>query len=85
MSGCICSEAITTEGNDAQDFARTHLREIVTLPDEWTSLYRCDATGALWRYWFRHPEMHGGGSPTLSRITHEEAKRDFNVTDFDLS
>jgi len=48
-------------------------------PEEggWRTLYRDPRYGQLWERTYPQSHMHGGGPPSLSRISTEQAKTEF--------
>ena len=53
------------------------LAKVATDQSGWTSLYRDPSDNRLWELTYPHGEMHGGGPPTLRRITAEYALRKY--------
>jgi hypothetical protein len=50
-------------------------------PEEggWRTLYRDPRNGQLWERTYPQSHMHGGGPPSISRITVEQATTDFKL------
>lgn len=67
------------EGNEAQEFARKNLVQILVDDVNWKILHRNPATGEYWEEIFPQSESHGGGPPVFVKISVEEAKREFKI------
>ena len=70
-------------GNEACDridlLTSEYLKHIATDASGWEKLYRDPEDGRYWEHTYPHSEMHGGGPPTLTCISAEEAKRKYGV------
>jgi hypothetical protein len=53
----------------ADHFVRAGSRE-----GGWTALFRDPTDGSLWELTYPHSERHGGGPPTLTQLTDQEAR-----------
>ena len=52
---------------------RTVFREVAKDPTGWRTLYKDPDTNDFWEMTFPLGEMHGGGPPTLTRISPAQA------------
>ena len=66
---CICQEITELEGNDADEYAKNHLKEISVDVENWQVTYECPVIGLKWLKDFPHSELHGGGSPRLRKLS----------------
>jgi hypothetical protein len=76
---CRCGELQRLHGREAQDYARSHLQELVVDAESWQVLYRCQETGRYWKEYFPQPEAHGGGPSELVQIPKELAEEEFDL------
>ena len=67
------------EGNEAGDFARENLIQIVVDDVDWKILHRDASTGDYWKEYFPHSELHGGGPPVFEKISRADAELEFKV------
>jgi len=80
-SACKCDLFTQLEGNEGENYARSHLAEIKTDQINWKTLYKCPTTGKYWREYFPFPEAHGGGPPEFVQISAAQALDEFGVTE----
>jgi Immunity protein 27 len=57
----------------------SRLQRVATDPSGWNTLYRDPRDGRLWELTYQRSEMHGGGPPTLTVVTKDEARRRYGV------
>ena len=57
----------------------SYFEEVEVNGDSWSALYKDPADGSYWELTYPKSNMHGGGSPQLSRIVVEEAKKKYRV------
>jgi len=62
-----------------------HLIEMASREGGWTTLHRDPIDGTLWELTFPESSMHGGGSPTLTEISAEEARELYGAALDDVS
>jgi len=65
---CICQEITEIEGNDADEYAKNHLKQISVDAENWQITYKCPITGFRWLKDYPHSEYHAGGSPRLRKM-----------------
>ncbi len=83
-NACRCDFVERLEGNEGEEYARSHLVEIKRDQVNWKALYRCPTTGKYWKERFPFAEAHGGGPPEFLQILAAEALREFDLTEKDL-
>ncbi len=57
----------------------SRLERLKANPSGWTKLYRDPRDGRLWELSYPMSEMHGGGPPTLTVVTKDEARRRYEL------
>ena len=55
------------------------LEKLASADGGWTTLYRDPGDGRLWELSYPDGQLHGGGPPTLTCITVEDAKRRYPI------
>jgi hypothetical protein len=61
--------------NRIEALIRGHLRKVSTKENGWTHLYIDPNDGRFWELTYPHGDWHGGGPPTLTCVTQDEAQR----------
>ena len=60
------------EGDEAQLLIADKITRLLADSTHWESIFWDAAEGSLWRKTYPNSGAHGGGSPELETITHEE-------------
>jgi Immunity protein 27 len=56
----------------------SYLMKIATDGSGWSTLYQDPGDKRLWELTYPHGEMQGGGPPSLTHLSEEEAKNKYN-------
>jgi len=62
-----------------------HLVEMASREGGWTTLHRDPVDGILWERTYPESGLHGGGPPTLTEISAEEARQRYGAALDDVS
>lgn len=58
---------------------RTSLRRITADSSGWDTLYEDVSDGRFWELTYPHAEMHGGGPPSLTCLSTDDARRKYRA------
>ena len=64
-------------GNEREAFVKQGLMQLKIDALNWRVLWKNPQTGELWKEYFPHSEMHGGGPAEFVKITEKDAKVEF--------
>lgn len=78
---CPCEVLQHLSGAEAQDYERSHLKEVAVDSVRWIALFQCPLTGRWWLHWLPYAEMPGGGPPELTQISRGLALSMFHLPD----
>lgn len=75
---CNCAGSKEFREPEVEGRIKQGLR-IVTSPDGWLTLYRCEQCGLYWEKYYPYGESQGGGPSRLHKVTSEYAKEKYGV------
>ena len=64
-----------------QWLTNSYFQEIKVNADSWSALYKNPDDGSYWELTYPMSHMHGGGPPSLTRISKELAERRYKLMD----
>ena len=79
MIDCKCNLVARIEGNEAEQYAKSHLVEIEKDHINWKTLYRCPTTGKYWKEYFPYGYAQAGGPPELVQVSAVQADDEFGL------
>lgn len=59
----------------------SYLEQVAVDGDNWSALYRNPDDGSYWELTYPKSHMHGGGPPTLQRVSKGEAHARYGIGD----
>jgi len=57
----------------------SHFKQVTVDGDNWSALYKNPDDGSYWELTYPQSHMHGGGPPTLQRISKEDACKQYGI------
>ncbi|MFC3851677.1 Imm27 family immunity protein [Salinispirillum marinum] len=57
----------------------SYFKQVAVDGDNWSALYINPDDGSYWELTYPYSHMHGGGPPTLQRITKDHAKKRYVI------
>ncbi len=57
----------------------SYFEQIAIDGDNWSALYKNPADGSYWELTYPQSHMHGGGPPTLQRISKDDACKRYSI------
>ena len=62
-----------------EELVSSHLRKLAASEDGWEVLYLDEHDGRFWELSYSHKEWHGGGPPSLTNLSREQAERKYRL------
>jgi len=57
----------------------SYLEQLAVDGDNWSALYRNPDDGSYWELTYPQSHMHGGGPPTLQRVSRDDAHKRYGI------
>ncbi len=57
----------------------SYLEQVSVDGDNWSALYRNHDDGSYWELTYPQSHMHGGGPPTLQRVSKDDAYKRYGI------
>lgn len=75
-SGSVVQDAVCER---IQWLTDAYLEQVAVDGDNWSALYRNSDDGNYWELTYPQSHMHGGGPPTLQRVSKSDAYKRYGV------